>query len=326
VSTVITRTLPPASLAHVAAALLLACDPQAGPLEDELEPSRVEPGADELTHAWEASGAITPLTFFEVGTIPYPVTTTGIGTGMTVGMASGDPYLFFVTQTTLSDPVVVLHLDIAQEMFRYDTPPGRDTVGGLAYDWHEHTIWATQGTTGSTVMFEIDPTSGAELSAVMVPSAAGNGLAFNGNNLLRADADALLGPSETELDLLSQAGVVINSTVRPGVRMEGLSIAPLSYMGSDTTNNTVWIATLWLDTYAAFVPPGTPSATRAIAYDTVRDYDHIAQYPTENGSVGRVGTLYHPDTPWSPAPWGGRHRIYLANEADQTIHFGYLTP
>jgi hypothetical protein len=76
--------------------------------------------------------------------------------------------------------------------------------------------------------------------------------------------------------------------------------------------------------FASFVPPGTPNATNAIAYDYVRDYDYIAQLPTANGAIGAPGTPYHPDTPWNPESWKRRHRLYLANDTDQTIYFGYL--
>lgn len=289
---------------------------------DASEP--LEPASDQLAAEFDPEQAPLALNFYVAGTIPYPVTTTGIGTGMTVGRASNDPHLFFVTQTSFSDPVVVMHLDTGTEILRYDTPPGRDTVGGLAYDWFSDSIWATQGTTHGSTMFEFDPATGVELNAVAVPHAEGNGLAFNGVNLLRADVSALLGAPNTDLDMLSQAGAVVNSGTLTGSRMEGLSIAPLSYLGSDTNNNTVWITTLWFNTYASFTPPGTSSATRAVAYDNIRDYDYISQLPTENGAVGDPGTPYHPDTAWDPAPWGGRHRIYLANEAEQTIYFGYL--
>ena len=61
-----------------------------------------------------------------------------------------------------------------------------------------------------------------------------------------------------------------------------------------------------------------------MAYDNILDYDHISQLPTENGVWGDPGTPYHPNIPWNPAPWMVRHNIYLANELDQTIYFGYF--
>ena len=53
--------------------------------------------------------------------------------------------------------------------------------------------------------------------------------------------------------------------------------------------------------------------------------DDIPQVWGPNGTVGDPGTIYDPDTPWNPVPWGGRHRLYVANEADQMIYAGYLT-
>lgn len=308
----------------------LACDgddgaPDPTPTLDETPKAAAETEPTSLKAAFDPAEAITPLQFEQVGSFPYPVGTTGVGTGMTVGRLGADPHLFIVTQTLFSDPIVALNLDTGDEQLRYDSPPGQDTIVGLAYDWNADTLWASQGLNQATTMVEIDPETGVQLNAVTVPQPGGNALAFNGASLLRGYSHPLLGPRETQLDLLTQGGAVLNSAVIPDITLEGLSIAPLSYLASDTENDTVWLTTLWFRTYASFVPPGSPSATRAIAWDTERDYDYIAQLPSPNGTVGAVGTPYHPDTPWSPAPFGGRHRIYLANEADQTIDFGYLT-
>ena len=72
-------------------------------------------------------------------------------------------------------------------------------------------------------------------------------------------------------------------------------------------------------------PPGSPGGMEAVAYDNVMDYACISQLPTGNGAPGDPGTPYHPETPWDPEPWTGRrHNIYIANQADETIYFGYL--
>ena len=71
----------------------------------------------------------------------------------------------------------------------------------------------------------------------------------------------------------------------------------------------------------------TGAGMQAIAFDYIgyRQMDQIPQVWTEEGTIGDPGTIYHPDTAWDPTPWGGRHRIYIANESDQTIYAGYLT-
>ena len=65
----------------------------------------------------------------------------------------------------------------------------------------------------------------------------------------------------------------------------------------------------------------------AIAFDlpSYPYMDDIPQVWGPNGTVGDPGTIYDPDTPWNPVPFGGRHRLYVANETDQTIYAGYLT-
>jgi hypothetical protein len=39
---------------------------------------------------------------------------------------------------------------------------------------------------------------------------------------------------------------------------------------------------------------------------------------------GPVGTVHHPATPWNPAPFTRRHKLYFANEREQVIYGGYL--
>ncbi|HED31432.1 MAG TPA: hypothetical protein ENN50_07100 [Prosthecochloris aestuarii] len=60
-----------------------------------------------------------------------------------------------------------------------------------------------------------------------------------------------------------------------------------------------------------------------MAFDNIRDFSRISQLPLQEGETPEENTPYHPDTPY-PEPWQLRHRVYLANQKDQTIYAGYL--
>ncbi len=67
--------------------------------------------------------------------------------------------------------------------------------------------------------------------------------------------------------------------------------------------------------------PGPAGGMEAIAFDYVVDHRQMPQViPPSDGSAPGDASI-----PWSPEPWLMRHRIYVANAADQTIYAGYLT-
>ena len=70
--------------------------------------------------------------------------------------------------------------------------------------------------------------------------------------------------------------------------------------------------------------PGSTNGIQAVAFDNLTSFDTLAQVPSDDGSFAPQGSEHDPQTPWDPVPWKFRHRIYLANEIDQVIRFGYL--
>lgn len=264
------------------------------------------------------------LQFEQVGSYPYPVATAGTGTGLTACLRNNDPALAFVTQTPYEDEIVFMHLHLSRyvEVARFPTPPDHWTITGLAYQRLTNRLWAVQSS-GTPVeqgdnLIALDPDTGAIVATLAVPLAHGQALAFNGLQWLRSDGQTL--------DLINLAGAVVASIAVPvGSTVTGLSAGPWSYVVGDGAGHRLVVLDLFGRVVAECpTPPGSAGGIQAVAYDTVLDYEHISQLPTDTGAPGPVGSPYHPDTPWSPQPWIGRHNIYIANEVDQTIYFGYL--
>lgn len=264
------------------------------------------------------------LSFEQVGSYPYPYATSGAGTGLTACRRHNDPALAFVTQTGYEDDIVFLHLHLATsvEAGRFSSPPDHWRITGLAYEQSTNKLWAVQGSgvpnQQADNLIAMDADSGALVDTISVPLEDGQALAFNGVQWVRSDGSTL--------ELLDSSGTVLGTVSVPlGSSCSGLSAAPWSYVAGDAAQHRLVV----LNPFGRMIaecttPPGTPGGIQAVAFDNILDYDHISQLPTENGAIGDPGTPYHPDTPWNPTPWRRRHNIYIANETDQTIYFGYL--
>jgi hypothetical protein len=263
---------------------------------------------------------ITTLQFYQVGAYPYPYATTGSGSALTVCRRFNDPYLAFLTQTSYEDEIVFLNLHLTQpvEHGRLQTPQDQDVISGLSFAIFRNIIWAVQSTLNQDTIIGIDPDTGSLVQTINVPPRSGVALAYNGLYFVRSDGRAL--------EAISNSGVVLATVDVPlGSSIQGLTAARWSYVASDTSANRLVV----LDVFGRPIaecpaPPGTAGGITAVAFDNLLDYDQISQLPTDTGAWGAPGTPYHPDTPWNPAPWVMRHNIYLANELDQTIYFGYF--
>ncbi len=267
-----------------------------------------------------------PLRFQQVGSYPYPVPTNGSGTAMTACRRNNDPALAFLTQTGQDDEIVFLHLHLAVsvEDGRVPTPPNRWIIQGLCYQKSTDRLWASENFTASAVgqhglnLIAVDPSTGAEVQAVGVSGASGKGLAFNGAFFVRSDGSTLAA--------LTLGGASLGSTPVPaGATVHGLAAAGAFYVAADKSQDRLLV----LGPFGGLVAectsvPGTAGGMEAVAYDNISDFQYLSQIPTANGAPGPVGSLEHPDTPWNPSPWLRRHNIYIANETDQTIYFGYL--
>ncbi|GJL66395.1 MAG: hypothetical protein NPIRA05_13660 [Nitrospirales bacterium] len=262
----------------------------------------------------------TPLQFYQVGSYPYPVTTTGTGSALTICRRNNDPYLAFLTQTSYEDEIVLLylHLSVSKEAARFETPLDQDVISGMTYGRFRNIIWAVQSTTNQDTIIGIDPDTGNHTDTITVPARRGMALAHNGLYFVRTDG--------TVLEAVANNGVVLGSVnVSLGTNIQGLTAAPWSYVASDTAQNRLVVLNVFGSEIAeCAAPPGMAGGITAVVYNTFPDYDYVSQLPTENGAWGDLGTPYHPDTPWNPVPWIMRHNIYLANELDQTIYFGYF--
>ena len=262
----------------------------------------------------------TQLQFYQAGSYPYPYTTTGTGSALTVCRRYNDPYLAFLTQTSYEDEIVFLSLHLTQpvEHGRLQTPQDQDVISGMSYAIFRNIIWAVQSTQNQDKIIGIDPDTGNLVDTISVPPRSGTALAYNGLFFVRSDGYVL--------EAISNSGTVLASVDVPlGSSVQGLTAAPWSYVASDTYRNRLVILDVFGRPIAECqMPPGPAGGIAAVAFDNLLDYDQISQLPTETGAWGDPGTPYHPDTPWNPAPWTMRHNIYLANESDQTIYFGYF--
>ena len=267
---------------------------------------------------------VSNLRFETTWTIPYPVTTgaTAYGTALTLCRRNNDPYLAFLTQTGWDDEVVYMTF-MGTEIHRHVTPPGEDIINGMAYDPFRRVIWCSQGTNNKDTIIAFDPDDGLltdSLVATVSPSlAAPKGIACNGFFFVRGGGPAL--------ELWSTTGFLLGTRSYTGRNISGVSASPWSYCFIDQTSDEIVVIGPLGNELAVSSGVGTAGGSSAIAFDYVthHEMDNHPQVWLPNGSVGAVGTINHPDTPWNPAPGGGRHRLYVANETDQTIYAGYLT-
>jgi hypothetical protein len=262
------------------------------------------------------------LRFQETHRYAYPVTTAGNGTALTVARVSGDPYLAFLTQTSFADEVVYLALGFDYEYFRYPSPVGRDVITGMAFDETSGKIICCLGTTNAnTQIFAFDPVTGAETSmqelAADTTLTSPHGIAVKENIYVRA--------SEGTLETRSRNGTLLGSRYYAGRNIRGITASPWSWTFVDQFADEIVVIGPLGNVIATAPAPGAAGGVDDIAYDSLSQMDEEPQVWLEPGIIGDPGTIHHPDTPWSPTPWLGRHRLYVANVTDQIIYAGYLT-
>ena len=255
------------------------------------------------------------LRFYTTGSYPFPYTTTGIDTALTVAMHKGEPALAFLTQTEYEDDIVFLRLyrKKSRETGRFSSPPNFWRISGMAYDKTQNRLWATQGAGSpnehADSIIGIDADSGAHVETIIAPFSDSHALAFNGQYFLRSDGSVL--------EMIDRSGNILATLEVPvGSNCRGLSAAPWTYIASDTLSNKLVILSLFGQVVAECdKPPGEPGGIEAVAFDNIQDYKTLSQFPESS---------VDPAIPWSPDPWNFRHTVYLANQKDQTIYFGYF--
>jgi hypothetical protein len=266
---------------------------------------------------------ITNLRFEVTWSYPFPIATDGSGTAITVCLRSNDPYLAFLTQTSFDDEVLYLHTFGGEEAYRHPSPVGYDTITDMAYDPFRRVIWCCQSTNAPEIILAFDPDDGLLTDtrvALLSPNMSGpQGLGCNGFFFVRG-----AGPV---LELWSTGGLLLGTREYTGRGITGVSASPWSYCFADKYTDEIVVIGPLGNELAVSSGIGASGGMEAIAFDYVNfiHMDDIPQVWGPNGTVGDPGTIHHPDTPWDPVPFGGRHRLYVANEIDQTIYAGYLT-
>ena len=275
------------------------------------------------------------LSFHETHRYVYPDTPSGANTALTVCEIGNDPALAFLTQSAFADEITYLHLGVDETIAESSPPAGRQVISGMAYNPISKTIWCSSATNADAgEVFAFVPATSQEVLSVDVT--AGSNLAFpagcatNGLLLVRGYREIL--------ELRTMSGVKIAEKTYPGRRIYGVSASPWSWVFGDLGSNEIVVIDPFGRIVATAPAPGsaTPPSTadgpipaaglQAIAFDYVSNLDAHPQVWLDGGTIGDPGTIHHPDTPWNPTPWGFRHRLYVANQTDQIIYAGYLTP
>lgn len=264
------------------------------------------------------------LRFYQTGSFPFPYSTNGEDTALTVCRHKGTPSLCFLTQTPGEDDFVFLDLNrpYPHEIGRFSSPVNHWRISGIAYEQPRNLLWATEGSglphENSDKIIAVDADTGILTDSLRVPLLDSHALAYNGMYFVRSDGK--------KLEMITRSGSIVASMdVAIGTNCRGLSAAPWTYIASDTASNRLVVITLFGQVAAVCnEPPGEPGGIEAVAFDNIRDFSRISQLPLQEGETPEENTPYHPDTPWDPEPWQLRHRVYLANQKDQTIYAGYL--
>lgn len=248
-------------------------------------------------------------------------------TAMTVCKRFGDPALAFLTQTSFEDEVVYLGLSDDFEYARHNTPVNRDVIAGMGYNPITRKIWCGNGTNNMHEVFAFDPDTGLEvssrdLSATDTLGAGADGLGTNGFLFTRCGGN--------KVELRGMNGALLGTKTFTSF-LTGISYSPTSWLAINAAEHKIFVINLFGDIIAECDGLGTPWAgsgsagMQAVAYDYVTDQDSAPQVWLPGGTIGPVGSINHPDTPWDPEPWLLRHRIYVANNTDETIYAGYFT-
>jgi len=267
---------------------------------------------------------VTQLQFYQSGSYPYPIATTGSGTGMTVCIYQTEPALAVLTQTGYEDEIVYLALNRALpfERGRVAVQSPEERISGLCYDRQSHLLWACQTDitpdNRSHLLVALNPETGQRVDTINVPQADGRALAWNGLAFVRSVG--------SQLELINSNGTVIATRqLNFGEGCRGISASPWSFVATYGETRPLVVINFFAQVIGECANvPGTAGGIDAVAFDNLSSPDVLAQVPSDDGSFAPIGSEHDPEVPWDPSPWKFRHRIYVANESDQVIRFGYL--
>lgn len=295
------------------------------------------------------------LRFVETVRGRFPVTTQGSGTAMTCVIRSNDPYVAFLTQVPGDDTLYFLNKSDLTVNASLPNPPGRANCTGMGFDPLTRSIIMAFPLNGiapnvsADQIVAVNPITGVEIGEISAPrpsfspgpgSAAilyePQGIATNGILIARASDFGNGALVQSSIELFTRSGFPLGQTDFSGRRIRGISSSPWSWSYIDQSTHEIVVLGPFgneIATAPGVGSPGNPAdparpvGMGAIAFDSVafRHMEHEPQEWLPGGILGARGTINHPDTPWSPEPWGGRHKLYVANETDQMIYGGYLT-
>lgn len=293
------------------------------------------------------------LEFVVTASAAFPNSTAGSGTAMAAVVRQRDPYIAFLTQVNNDDTLFFLNRTDLLANTSVITPAGRENCSGMGWDpLTRQMIMAFPTTTSATdtspdEIVVVSTNTGTELTALDAPridfeflpgvskKLAPSGLAMNAVVIARS-GDLWLGSGpESTVQFYSRQGTALGSVEFSGRRIRGITAAPWSWAMVDQHNHEIVVLGP-LGTEIAVAPgigpagsntSGVPKGMAAIAFGLPwqSEMDDEPQEWLAGGLTGAPGTINHPDTEWTPEPWGGRHKLYIANESDQTIYCGYLT-
>lgn len=268
--------------------------------------------------------------FHILGQFPYPYSTTGLTTALTMIEYQGDPFLAFLTQTSDEDDIVYLHPETGQVMRSISSGVENSVITGMAFDAMEEGICVSKGQgQSSPQMIRLIDHDANIIREISQPEPNCVGIAVHGSYLavsaINALADPLQGANTLYL-LNKQSGAVIQSSDIPnGNFASGLTEFLGHLIVADSDVHKVFVLHP-ANGIAAVLEnaPGTPNdpnnplanGIQAIAADNVRNLEHMPQ-PLEcaHGADSQAwqNGLCDPNLAWNPQPWGARNRLYIAN-------------
>lgn len=270
------------------------------------------------------------LNFHVTHSYGYPVPLSGGAVGMTVCEIGDDPFLAVLVQSPNVDDVSYLALLHDVVIDRRPLNTSHQQISGLGWNAGTGTIWAGSGYETVDEILSFDPATHATVDSFQlpadVPRVRYDCFATNG-------AFMVLGIND-RLELRMPNGALVGQKMFPGRRITGLSASPFSWlMGDRQAHELVVINPLGGE--MAICPAPGPATTAsslsvhsgvsAVAVDMVSRMRRQPQLglPADQGPA-QPGSPYHSATAWNPSPWGGRHRIYVANDFSQQIYAGYF--
>ena len=259
-----------------------------------------------------------PLRFETTNTGPFPYTGNDVGIALTVALVSGDPMVLYLNQTSFEDPIHYVALALDHTYKTPDSPAGWDVISGFAFDPIRDLVFASSLTTNRTEVMAFDPATDlavADIDLAADQDLIGDPTSIGTNGLFYIRA----GGPRVELRALN--GAKLGQREYPGRTITGASAAGFGWIYADRAAHEIIVADPFGNIVQTCPAPGPAGGLGAIAFDYVVNHNRMPKVipPTDGSAPG------DPDERWSPEPWIMRHRIYVANDMDQTIHAGYLT-